>query len=171
MDTQDWKTETTLQEAHKMQRGTLQSVHRIFGGIVVILICVAAVEQAQAGDYRYGYSNRHYYPNDFYGLHDNFGLRQDMHRLSDQMQRQQRQLQEQVRQQKEQTRLLRQQQSAQLQVTGMQACYYRFNGGLDLCDRLFDAASKKHTACVETAVEMNPGCADDIARPERKSGD
>jgi hypothetical protein len=94
-----------------------------------------------------------------------------MNRLSDQMKRQQRQLDQQVRQQQEQTRLLRQQQSAQQQLTATQACYYRFNGGLDLCDRLFDATSKKHAACVETAVEINPGCADDIAKPVRKSGD
>jgi uncharacterized protein HemX len=171
MDIQSWKIENPFQEAHEMRQDTLRTPPRLVGGIAVILLCAACITGTQAADYRFGYPNRHYYPNDIDGLHDNFGLRQDMNRLSDQMQRQQRQLQEQVRQQQEQTRLLRQQQSAQQQLTAMQACYYRFNGGLDLCDRLFDAASKKHAACVETAVEMNPGCAGDIARPVRKSGD
>ena len=90
--------------------------------------------------------------------------------MGDQMQRQQRQLDAQTRLQEEQTRLLRQQQSAQQQVTARQACYYRYDGGLDLCDRLFDAASRKHAACVETVIEMNPGCARDIARPAIESG-
>ncbi len=36
---------------------------------------------------------------------------------------------------------------------------------LDLCEALFDAASKEYTACIEKAVEMNPGCARDIAKP------
>jgi len=171
METPSCRIEDQPQEAHKMRQDALQTLPRRLGGIVVILLCAAGITEAQAADYRFGSPNRHYYPDDSYGLRDNSGLRRDMNRLSDQMQRQQRQLREQVRQQEEQTRLLRQQQSAQLQVTGMQACYYRFNGGLDLCDRLFDAASRKHATCVETAVEMNPGCAEDIARPGRKSAD
>jgi hypothetical protein len=171
METPSCKIANQLQEAHKMRQTALQTLSGLFGGIIVILFCAACIKEVRAADYRFGDPNRHYYPNDIDRLHDNSGLRRDMNRLSDQMQRQQRQLQQQVRQQQEQTRLLRQQQSAQQQLTAMQACYYRFNGGLDLCDRLFDATSKKHAACVQTAVEINPGCADDIAKPVRKSGD
>jgi hypothetical protein len=171
MDIQSWKIENPLQAAYKMLQNTLRTLPRIVGGVGVVLLCAAYITVTQAADYRYGYPDKHYFPNDTDGLHDNFRLRRDMNRLNDQMQRQQRQLQEQVRQQQEQTRLLRQQQSAQQQLTAMQACYYRFNGGLDLCDRLFDVASKEHAACVETAVEMNPGCAEDISRGRRRSGD
>ena len=154
-----------------MQHDILQRAPQHSVGVIAILICAASFPGAQAGDYGFGYPDRYYYPNDGYALHDKFRLRTEINRLDDQMQRQQRQLGEQVRQQQEQTRLLRQQQSAQQRVTAMQACYYRFNGGLDLCDRLFDAASKKHATCVEAAVEINPGCAADIARSAPESGD
>ena len=93
-----------------------------------------------------------------------------MDHLGDQMKRQQRQLDEQIRQQQEQTRLLKQQQSGQLRITGRQACYYRTEGGLDLCDRLFGATSTKNAACVETVKEMNSGCAEHFAWPENPSG-
>ena len=141
------------------------------GCIVAITLCAACTSGAQAEDYRYGYPYRHYYPYDSYGLYDDFGLRQDINRLGKQMKHQQRVLREQVRQQDEQTRLLRQQQSAQDRVTAMQACYYRFNGSLDLCEALFDAASKEYAACVEKVVEMNPGCARDITRPAFRAED
>jgi len=152
-----------------MQQDFVQLAPRLLGGIIAVLAYAACGSNVQAGDYRFGYPDRHYYPNGYYGLHDSFRLRQDMKHLDDQMQRQQWQLEEQVRQQQEQTRLLRQQQSAQQQLTAMQACYYRFNGGLDLCERLFDAASNKRAECVETAKEINPGCTTDIAGPARAS--
>lgn len=148
-----------------MRHRLLQTEPRFWGGMIAVLLCAACIKGAQAGDYRFGYPDRYYYPNSYYGLRDNFGIQQDMNRLGDQMKRQQRQLDEQVREQQEQSRLLRQQQSARQRLTAMQACHYRFNGGLDLCDRLFDAATKKHAACVDTAKEINPGCAVDIARP------
>jgi len=126
--------------------------------IAVVLFGTACALDALAADYRFGYPNR-YYPDGYYGLRNGLGLRQDMKHIDDQMRQQQWQLEEQTRQQQEQTRLLRQQQSAQQRLTATQACYYRSDGGLDLCDRLFDAASEKHTACIETVKEINPGCA------------
>lgn len=154
-----------------MQHNVQHKAPRLLGGIVVFLLCAGCISGALARDYRSAYPNRYPYLYDNYGFHNNLGLRQDMSRLSEQMQSQQRQLQEQVRQQQEQTRLLRQQQSSQHQITAMQACYYRFNGGLDLCEQLFDVSSKKYAACVEKVVEMNPGCAGDIARPGLSSKD
>ena len=87
-----------------------------------------------------------------------------------QMQHQQKKLDEQVRLQKEQTRLLREQQSAQHRVTAMQACYYRFDAGLDLCEDLFDRKSTEYAACRKKVVEKNPGCTSDVARPVPMSG-
>ena len=132
-----------------------------------MFLLAAFGQEVKAADYRFGYSNSHYYR---YGVHENFRLRREIDNLSDQMKRQQRRLDEQTRQQQEQTRLLQQQQSEQLQITGKQACYYRTNGGLDLCDRLFGATSTKHSACVETVREMNSGCAEDFAWPDNRSG-
>ena len=152
-----------------IKQGTLPISPRLLGGGLAILFYAAYLPPAQAADYRFGYSNRFYYPNGYYGLHDGFGLRQDMRRLDDQIQQQQLQLEQQLRQQQEQTRLLRQQQSSQQQITGMQACYYRFNGGLDVCDSLFDAAPDRHAACVEKVKEINPGCATDISKPVLRS--
>jgi hypothetical protein len=135
------------------------------------LVCAAYLPTAQAGDPRFGYSSSYYAPYGGFGVYDNFRLRREMDRVDDQMKRQQRQLDEQTRLQQEQNRLLRQQQATQQQITARQACYYRYEGGLDLCDRLFDATSKKHTACVEAAVELNPGCAADFAMPATHSAD
>jgi len=154
-----------------MHRNAWQKTPRLLEGIVAVLLCAACTSGAQADNYRHGYSYRHHYPYDIYVSHDKYRLRQDMNRLREQMQRQQKQLGEQVRLQQEQTRLLRQQQSAQHRVTAMQACYYRFNAGLDLCEDLFDAASKEYAACHEKVVEKNPGCTGDIARPAFSAGD
>lgn len=140
-------------------KNILPTVVPSLSGTAVILFCAACVLDAQATDYRFGYPNRLYYPDGYYGPGSSLGLRQDMKHLDDQMRRQQRQLEEQARQQQEQTQLLRQQQSSQQRLTAMQACYYRFNGGLDLCDRLFDVASEEHTACIIKVNELNPGCA------------
>jgi len=165
------KFDERLREKYKMQQNIQQKSPRLLGGIVTFLLYAVCTSGAQAGDYRFGYPYRNHYPYDNYGLHDNFGLRQDMSRLTDQMQRQQRELAKQVYQQQEQSRLLRQQQSAQHRFTAKQACYYRFNGGLDLCEGFFDVASKEYAACFEKAVELNSGCAGDIAKPAFSSGD
>lgn len=162
-----WAVADRISMKHRVQR----KMPRLPGGIVAVLLCVACTSGAQAENYRYGYPYRHHYPYDNYEFHDKYRLRQDMNRLREQMQRQQKQLKEQVRLQQEQTRLLRQGQSAQHQATAMQACYYRFNAGLDLCEDLFDAASAEYAACRAKVVEKNPGCAGDIARPAFSSGD
>ena len=107
-----------LQDAQRM-------APRLLGRGMAILFYAACLPVTQAADYRFNHSNRYYYPNGYLGWHDNFGLRQDLKRLDDQMQRQQLQLQKQVQQQQEQTRLLMQQQSSHQQITAMQACYYR----------------------------------------------
>ena len=153
------------------QRDIRQKFPRCLGGISAILFCAACVPGAKAAEYRFGYSNSYYYPYGGYGAHENFRLRREIDHLGDEVQSQQRLLDEQIRQQQEQTQLLRKQQSAQRRTSARQACYYRLDGGLDLCDRLFDTASKKHAACVETVKEMNSGCSEDIARPVIKSGD
>ena len=132
------------------------------------LLVAAFFQQAAATGHWPGYSHSHYYR---YGVHENLRLRREIGQLDDQLKRQQRRLNEQTRQQGEQTRLLRQQQAERLQTTGRQACYYRLDGGLDLCDRLFGAASPKHAACVETARELNAGCAEHLARPANLPGD
>ncbi len=150
-----------------MQTDIRQESPRRSGGIGKMLILAAFVQAAEAADYRFGYSNSYYYP---YGVHENFRLRREIDHLGEQMKRQQRQLDEQMRHQVEQTRLLKQQQSEQLRITGRQACYYRTNGSLDLCDRLFSGTSTKHAACVKTVKEMNSGCAEDFSWPEDKSG-
>lgn len=137
----------------------------------IVLFCTLCVLNVQAADYRFGNPNRLYYPDGYYGPGSNFELRQDMKHLDDQMRRQQRQLQEQARQQQEQTQLLRQQQSAQQRLTAMQACYYRLNGGLDLCERLFDAASEENAACIETVNELNPGCATPSPLPRQPASE
>lgn len=153
-----------------MLRDIRQTLTLRMAGISAMLLCVASVPGAVAADHRFGYPSGHYFPYEPYGVHENFRLRREMNDLNDQMRRQQRLLDEQIRQQQEQTRLLRQQQSMQQRVTVGQACYYRLDGGLNLCDRLFDAASKKHAACVETAIELNPECAADIAGSSTRSG-
>lgn len=153
-----------------MQHNLLQTAHWCLKSTFIMLLLAAGIASAQAGDYRFGYSSNYHYPYSGYGIHDSLRLRQEMKHIGEQMQRQQRQLDEQFRQQQEQTLLLRQQQSTQQQVTAMQACYYRFNGGLDLCDRLFEPKSAKHAACAETVVEMNPGCAADLAGPAIEPG-
>ena len=126
-----------------MQRDVRQISHRRLGVVSAMLVCAACITTAQAVDYRFGYSNSYNYPYGRYGARENFRLQREINHMDDQMRRQQRTLDEQTRLQQEQTRLLRQQQSAQQRVTARQACYYRYDGGLDLCDRLFDATSKK----------------------------
>jgi len=101
-------------------------------------------------------------------LDDAPAVRQDLDRLRRQMQQQQRQNEQQLRLQEEQLRLLRQQQSVEQRVIAMQACYYRFNAGLDLCEALFEAASPEHAACVDKVVELNPACADDLLAPVQR---
>ncbi len=131
------------------------------GGIAAVLLCALCVWDARAGGYWY----RDYYPYDAQEYHERQRLRQDMRRLREDMRRQHRRLEEQARLQQEQTRLLRQQQSAQQRIMAMQACYYRFDAGLELCEDLFDSASSEYAACSEKVVEKNPGCAGDLARP------
>ena len=151
-----------------MRRELPQTPPRYLGRIGTMLLVAAFLQGAEATHHSFGYSNSHYYP---YGLHENFRLRREIDHLGNQVTRQQRRLNEQNRLQREQTRLLRQQRSKQLQTTGRQACYYRLDGGLDLCDRLFGAASTKHAACVETAKEINSGCAEDFTGSAKNSGD
>lgn len=154
-----------------MRQHISSTAARSFGGMVAALLYVGCFSNTQAADYRLGYPDRYFYPNAYYGLQNSFGLRRDMMRLDDQIQQQQWQLDEQTRQQQDQTRLIRQQQSTQQRVTAMQACYYRFNGGLDLCDRLFAKESEKHASCVEKVEELNSGCASDMSRPAPNSRD
>jgi hypothetical protein len=135
---------------------------RLFFGIATMLFQASFIGNAQAADYRFDYSGRYLYPNDY------LRFRQDMNQLDDRIRRQQRIIEEQTLQQQELNRLLRQNQSAQHQVTAMQACYYRLNGGLDLCEGLFDSASSDHSACVKKAFELNPGC--DSGAAGRKTG-
>ena len=161
------KLEERLPEERKMQRDIQQTLTRRLTGISAMLVCMACIPTAQAKDYRFGYSTSYHYP---YGVHENFRLQREMNHMGDEMRRQQRKLDEQTRLQQEQIRLLKQQQSAQQRVTARQACYYRYDGGLDLCDSLFAATSKKHARCVETVAEINPGCAEDIARSTIKPG-
>ena len=165
-----WKLEERLLEKRKMQRDIQQTLLRRLTGISAMLVCVACIPTAQAKDYRFGYSNSYHYPYGSYGIHENFRLQREMNQMGDEMRRQQRKLDGQTRLQQEQIHLLRQQQSAQQRVTARQACYYRYDGGLDLCDSLFTMTSKKHAACVETVAEINPGCAEDIARSTTKPG-
>lgn len=159
--------EKSLPEASEMRRYPPQPSPRYLGRIGTMLFAAAFFLGAEASQFKFGYSNSHYYP---YGFHDNFRLRREIDHLGDQVKRQQRRLNEQNRLQREQTRLLKQQQSNQLQTTGRQACYYRLDGGLDLCDRLFGSASTEHAACIETAKEINAGCAEDLMRPAHNAG-
>ncbi len=139
------------------------NVARLAWGIALTLFCFAFVPTSTAERYVpiYPYG---YYPYDSFGYSNNFGLRQDVNRLNKQLQQQQRKLREQNRQQEEQTRLLRQQQASQQQFTAMQACYYRYQGGLDICENLFDAESREYSACFKKAIELNPGCSAEFAR-------
>lgn len=148
-----------------MRQNGNQRTTRLSWVTFALLLQGACIFDIQAGDYRFGYPSRYFYPNDY------LGFRQDMNELDERMRYQQRIIEEQAQQQQEQTRLLRQQQTTQHQITAMQACYYRFNGGLDLCDGLFDASSRGHVACVEKAVELNPGCASGIAGSATRPGD
>ena len=158
-------------EDREMQRDGWRIFPRLLSGVGATIVCAAYLPTAGAVDPGFGYSNSYYAPYGGVGFYDNFRLRREMDRVDDQMKRQQRQLDEQIRLQQEQTRLLRQQQATQQRFTARQACYYRYEGGLDLCDRLFDKASKKHAACVEAVVEINPGCAADFAMPAAHSAD
>ena len=152
-----------------MGRNMRQTLPRRLGGISAMFVCAACMPTAQAADYRFGHSDGYYYPYGSYGVHENFRLQREMNHMGAEMRRQQRKLDEQTRLQQEQIRLLKQQTSAQQRVAARQACYYRYDGGLDLCDSLFAATSKKHAACVETVAEINPGCAEDIARSTIKT--
>jgi hypothetical protein len=147
----------SIQEVMKMRQNANQRTVQLSGAIVALLLLGVCISDVQAWDYRFGYPGIYFHPNDY------FGFRQDINELEEKMRYQQRVIEEQTQQQQEQTRLLRQQQTTRHQITAMQACYYRFNGGLDLCDSLFDALSREHAACVAKAVELNPGCATDIA--------
>ncbi len=94
------------------------------------------------------------------------GLHQEVDRLREQMRRQERQLAEQARMQREQARLMRNQSVRRQQVSAMQACYYRLDAGLDLCDDLFAARSQEHTACHAKVTQKNPACARDVRQSE-----
>lgn len=137
----------------------------------VALLALAWFSPAQSSDYRSGYAGSYYYPYSGYQAHENLRLRREMDDLGQQVQRQQRLLDEQVRQQQEQTRLLRQQQTARWRMTARQACYYRTEGGLELCDSLFDADPDRHATCVATVKQLNPGCAEDLARPASRAAE
>lgn len=151
-----------------MRRDSWRRSPRRSIGIGAVLVCAAGLPAVEAADPGFGYASGYYHPYGSHGVYDNFRLRREIDRVGEQIQRQQRQLDAQTRLQQEQSRLLRQQQAAQQQVTARQACYYRYDGGLDLCDRLFDAASKKHRTCLETVAEINPGCAEEtVRRPTR----
>ncbi len=150
-----------------MRRSAPGNMRRPMSGIAVMLLCALCARDVQAGGYPY----RDYYPYDAHGYHERQRLRQDMHRLREELRRQHRRLEAQSRLQQEQTRLLRQQQSASQRVTAMQACYYRFDAGMELCEDLFASASTEYAACREKVMEKNPGCAGDLARPAHSSGD
>ena len=140
------------------QRIAAHARNRFRGCLVAILVSAAWVSGAHAGGYRYVYPYGYYYPNDRYEI------RQDMKRLRTQIRSQQRQLREQTDLQQEQIRLMRQQESEQQRVTSRQACFYRFDAGMDLCEDLFGAVSPELAACRDKVVEKNPGCAGDIMR-------
>jgi len=106
-------------------------------GFVALLLCTLWGSTALAQDYWYRYSHDYGYP--YFGR--DLMLQQDMTRMRKDMRRQQRQIKEQTRLQEEQTRLLRQQGASQHRVTAMQACYYRYDAGMDLCEDLFDKGS------------------------------
>ena len=129
-------------------------------GFVALLLCTLWGSTALAQDYWYRYSHDYGYP--YFGR--DLMLQQDMTRMRKDMRRQQRQIKEQTRLQEEQTRLLRQQGASQHRVTAMQACYYRYDAGMDLCEDLFDKGSAENAACLEKVVEKNPACAPDISR-------
>jgi len=131
-------------------------------GVIAVLLCTPWGSIALAQDYRYRYP--HYYDHGRPYVGRDLMLQQDMTRLREDMRRQQRQIEQQTRLQEEQTRLLRQQGSTQHRVTAMQACYYRYDAGLDLCEDLFDKASAAYAACLEKVMEKNPACAPDISR-------
>ncbi len=150
-----------------MHRRARRQLGLTLSGIAAVLWCAMSVWDARAGGYWY----RDHYPYGVYGYHERQRLRQDMHRLREDMRRQHKRLEEQGRLQQEQTRFLRQQQSAQQRVTAMQACYYRFDAGLELCGDLFDSTTPDYIACREKVVEKNPGCAGDLARPVHNAGD
>lgn len=98
-------------------------------------------------------------------------LRNDMGRLRRQLQRQERQLEQQYQLQQEQYRLMRREASADRRVSAIQACYYRLQAGLELCDDLFDTVSAEIAACRKLVVEKNPACARDVDISEVRSGD
>ncbi len=129
--------------------------------LIALVLAAWACGASAAGYYygpRYGYDYQDDAP----------AVRQDLDRLRRQMQQQQRQNEEQLRLQEEQLRLLQQQQSVQQRITAMQACYYRFNAGLDLCEDLFEAESPQHAVCVYKVMEHNPACAQDLMTPLRR---
>jgi len=131
----------------------------LVASLVGALCCLEV--QAEA----FGYSRDGYFYSPFYPDHRP-GLQQEIDRLRGQMRRQERQLAEYARLQREQSRLLRQQTMQRQQVSAMQACYYRFDAGLDLCDDLFAEASPELVACHEKVAQKNPACAQDV-RPSR----
>jgi hypothetical protein len=135
------------------------------GGLAAVAVASAHVPDASAGGYYY-----HGRPYGYGFPGDRLGLSRDMAKLRDQMRSQQMQLQQQIRLQEEQIRLLRAQVSAQHQITGMQACYYRLSAGMETCEDLFAAGSTELRACRERVFERNPGCAGDVARPGPGSG-
>jgi hypothetical protein len=131
-------------------------------GVFAVLLFISWCSVVLAQDYRYRYPYYYDYGQPYVGR--DLLLQQDVTRLREDMRRQQRQIEEQTRLQEEQTRLLRQQGSTQHRVTAMQACYYRYDAGLDLCEDLFDKTSAEYAACLEKVVASNPACAPDISR-------
>lgn len=137
-------------------------------GFIAVLLCIPWGSTVLAQDYWYRYPYYYDYGQPYVGR--DLLLQQDVTRLREDMRRQQRQIEEQTRLQEEQTRLLRQQGSTQHRVSAMQACYYRYDAGLDLCEDLFDKASAEYAACLEKVVASNPACAPDINRSASRPG-
>ena len=148
-------------------------IFRLQTGRLAALILVGIVATwapAAAGDgyYRHGYR---YGPGYGYGYpYVDPSVRRDLTRMRETMQFQQRQLSQQIRLQEEQIRLLRQQLSAQHQVTATQACYYRLGAGLETCRDLFDPGSAELEACREKVAQRNSGCSLDAPRPRPDPG-
>ena len=130
--------------------------------MVSLLFSAACSMHATGGDLRYSHPHRHYF------RYDGYDVRRDIKRLRRQIRSQQRQLKEQADLQQEQNRILRKQDSELRQITQRQACYYRYDAGIDLCEDLFEPSSTELAACRKRVAQKNPGCAADILRAATK---
>ena len=127
---------------------------------------VALLVSASCSEHAIGEGIRYSYPYGYYHRYDGYDVRRDVKRLRTQIRSQQRQLKEQADLQQEQSRIMRQQDALQRQVTQRQACYYRYDAGIDLCEDLFEPYSTELAACRNKVAQKNPGCAADILRAE-----